>query len=249
LLKTVKHPKDFRLRLNVVNLAALLVLALVATGITFAATSGSSGTLSGCASKKTGALRILTSKHKCGKGESSLSWNAQGPPGATGATGAVGAPGAPGAPGGPAGAKGATGATGATGPAGPLLKTLPPGESEAGVWGDDGTEPSTSAVTVSTTINYPIPLAAGVTPEVRPVAATPNANCPGTTAAPRAAAGFLCVYIGDVAGVTASSVNTYNPETGSSSTDSPYGAQVYFPSNGSANPDFFASGSWAVTAP
>jgi len=50
-------------------------------------------TLYACYKKKTGSARIVTSKTKCKKGESKVSWSSVGPAGKTGATGAAGATG------------------------------------------------------------------------------------------------------------------------------------------------------------
>jgi hypothetical protein len=121
-----------------------------------------------------------------------------GPAGAKGDTGAVG-------PQGPAGSAGKDGSNGAAGPAGPAGPTGPTGSP----WVAGGTLPAGSTETGGfaiqtdfledageglgiTSISFPIPLAAPL-PETKTVFA-PNANCPGTAAAPKAAPGFLCVY-------------------------------------------------------
>lgn len=74
-----------------------------------------------------GEVRVITEKEKCGKNESPLNWNQQGPPGPPGPPGAAGLPGLPGVAGlpglpgvaGPPGAPGAAGAPGGPGPSGP----------------------------------------------------------------------------------------------------------------------------------
>jgi hypothetical protein len=132
-----------RLRRRRVLLVAL-PLVLVA-GVALAAQPGarqaSTGVINACVKKKGGDVRVVGSAGACRRGETRLSWNAQGLAGARGAEGAVGAPGPAGpagaigaagpkgdagAPGavGPAGAAGPKGATGAQGPAGPALPSL-----------------------------------------------------------------------------------------------------------------------------
>lgn len=91
----------FNVRRAIVALSAagaLLVTALAA------APQAEAKTIYACVKKKGGAVRILSAKTKCKKGESNISWNTSGP------AGAIGLP----------GVKGATGATGATGPTGPM---------------------------------------------------------------------------------------------------------------------------------
>jgi hypothetical protein len=75
------------------------------------ALAAAGGTVRACANKKTGALRLAI---RCKKGESAVTWNAQGVPGASGPKGGTGAAGSNGA----AGAKGDTGAAGTNGASG-----------------------------------------------------------------------------------------------------------------------------------
>ena len=94
--------------------ASALAVAMVGSGVAIAA--GSSGKISACASKSTGALRLA--KH-CKPSETKVSWNvkgAQGPQGPQGLPGAAGAPG----PKGDTGAPGTPGAKGEKGDAGPV---------------------------------------------------------------------------------------------------------------------------------
>jgi hypothetical protein len=62
-----------------------------------AASAAGATTIYACVSKKNGAMRIVSAKAKCKRGEHKLSWGASGPAGAPGATGAAGSPGAAGA--------------------------------------------------------------------------------------------------------------------------------------------------------
>ena len=86
-------------------IVALVALMAALSGTSFAIGRTSTGTISACRNAKTGVLMV---KAKCGNGETALSWNAAGTPGATGAAGAQGAAGTTG----PQGAMGATGAPG-----------------------------------------------------------------------------------------------------------------------------------------
>jgi hypothetical protein len=76
-----------------VVLAAVVVLVLAAGGLAVAAVSSSSGQIKACASKKTGALRVIA-KGKCAKSERSVAWQKQGVAGPAGAAGAAGPAGA-----------------------------------------------------------------------------------------------------------------------------------------------------------
>jgi hypothetical protein len=112
-----------------------------------------------------------------------------GPAGTKGDTGAVG-------PQGPAGSAGKDGSNGAPGaPGSPWVAggTLPAGSTETGGFAIQTDFLENAGVGLGiTSISFPIPLA-GALPETKTVFA-PNANCPGTAAAPKAASGFLCVY-------------------------------------------------------
>ena len=86
-----------------------------------------------CADDKTGELAL---RARCGKGETRVTWNKEGPEGPQGAAGPAGEPGPTGAQGpagerGPMGLSGPTGPTGATGPAGPTGPTGPTGATGA----------------------------------------------------------------------------------------------------------------------
>jgi hypothetical protein len=102
-------------------LLTALPLVLVA-GVALAAQPGgvrpSSAVIHACVKKNTGLVRIVGAAAKCRRGESSVTWNAQGARGAAGAPGTAGPQGPAGAAG-TAGSKGAAGAVGPAGPAGP----------------------------------------------------------------------------------------------------------------------------------
>jgi len=99
-----------------------------------AAYATGASTLSACAQKSTGALRLVSAAGDCHPDETFVSWNQQGiqgPPGPQGPQGVPGPQGKTGAtgPAGPAGPTGATGAAGPAGPAGPQGPKVDPGPS------------------------------------------------------------------------------------------------------------------------
>jgi hypothetical protein len=122
-------------------LLVALPLVLVA-GVALAAQPNglrpSNAVIKACVKKKTGQVRVVGSGGACRRGESPLSWNAQGPAGVRGAAGVTGPAGhagplGPFGPKGETGARGATGPAGAAGPQGPAGPTLPSLESLNGV--------------------------------------------------------------------------------------------------------------------
>ena len=104
---------------------ALAVLLLIAAAGALAAAGrehrASSGVIHACRRRGSGALRVVSARARCGRGELALAWNVRGPrgePGVAGPTGSHGPPGASGATG-PAGLRGTSGPVGASGPSGP----------------------------------------------------------------------------------------------------------------------------------
>jgi hypothetical protein len=78
---------------SAVVLAAVVVLVLAVGGLAVAAVSSSPAQIKACASKKTGALRVIA-KGKCTKSEKAVAWQKQGVAGPAGAAGAAGPAGA-----------------------------------------------------------------------------------------------------------------------------------------------------------
>lgn len=142
----------------------------------------------------------------------------RGPKGPRGATGPAGPQGLPG-PAGPQGPAGAAGTAGKEGPQGkpgepgPLLESLPAGETLMGSWGVGGSlgaEEGPGRALVQVSFQFPVSPApvvyyiqvgntfAAKIPQTGAVTfPTPEeleAACPGTAAAPKAAAGNLCIY-------------------------------------------------------
>lgn len=74
----------------------IVVVMVVAAGIAVAQV-GDDGIIYACASEKDGTLRLIDSSEDCGKKETPIFWNAEGPPGPAGADGVDGVDGADGA--------------------------------------------------------------------------------------------------------------------------------------------------------
>jgi hypothetical protein len=113
--------------------------------------------------------------------------------GRPGHTGPQGTPGSPGKD----GIAGKEGQRGATGEPGPLPTTLPSGKTEVGSFAgvDYRHENATISPVALATISYPVPVASSPSIEVVQAGGPSTANCPGTTEAPSAARGWLCVYV------------------------------------------------------
>lgn len=124
------------------RLLAALVIVVMGASVAVAAIPGDGGVITACYKKSGGALRVVdVSTTSCGSGESSLTWNQQGPKGDTGAQGPKGevgpqGPAGPPGPGGADGAAGVDGKDGAPGPQGPKGDTGPAGPQ--GPKGDTG---------------------------------------------------------------------------------------------------------------
>lgn len=91
------------------NAAVLAALVTVGTTVVVVAAVGDDGTIDGCYSQRTGALRLVGDGATCGKGELPIAWSKEGAVGPEGPEGPQGEPGPAGEPGlqgepGPAGA-------------------------------------------------------------------------------------------------------------------------------------------------
>jgi hypothetical protein len=165
--------------------------------------------------------------------------------GADGKEGPVGSQGPAGKEGAP-GKEGPSGKEGAPGSAGPLLPTLPSGKTLKGTFGGSGAVVTESNNAVELSISYPIPIAASPAAEVIPPGGSPTASCPGSAAAPSAAAGHLCLYVDGGHEVNTTLVSSYGDN---GSRDYRFGAVVYaYPTcKAPCRGEFW--GTWAVTAP
>jgi hypothetical protein len=106
--------------------------------------------------------------------------------------GAAGAPGSLGKEG-LAGHEGKEGKEGKTGPEGPLLTALPSGKTLTGAFGAGDSIAKNGAV-VEASFSYAFPVTSEPTVQIVQIGGPSTAQCPGTTDAPSAAAGFLCLY-------------------------------------------------------
>jgi hypothetical protein len=94
-------------------------------------------------------------------------------------------------------------------------------------------------------ISFPVPLASSPTPHVIADGDPSTADCPGSTNAPAAAPGHLCLYEGDSPGTV---FNSFDDGVNNVSGASPFGTAAFF-QNDTMNNAAQAYGSWAVTAP
>ncbi len=127
-----RHPNSpRRLSISRKALAAIgiVVIGVIAGGVTYASIPGPNGVVHGCYQTQggllssllgptRGALRVVEPGEACRSGERAIQWNEKGQPGDRGPQGVQGEPGVPGMPG-PQGSTGATGPQGPAGPAGP----------------------------------------------------------------------------------------------------------------------------------
>lgn len=140
----------------------------------------------------------------------------------------------------------ATNATNATTAATALAPgTLAPGKTETGVYAIDYTAAG-GGQDGSADISFAFPLAAAPNSEFIDLSATSDSNCPGTSANPTAAPGYLCVYAAYEQNVGSSCITTTAGEW-TCGAASQYGAAPYV--TGAAAGRVASVGTWAVTAP
>ena len=87
---------NLRSRISYANVAATVALVFCTAGLALGAIPGRNGTIKGCYAKRSGALRVISDRKRCRRGERTLSWNQRGPVGLTGRTGPSGLRGAQG---------------------------------------------------------------------------------------------------------------------------------------------------------
>lgn len=130
-----------RLRLPVGVVAALAVLFAAGTGgrmVLAGLDDSGGGAIHACQRVADGGIRIVSEDTTCRTGETSLSWNVEGPQGPAGPQGEQGIQGEPG-PAGPPGEQGPQGETGAAGQQGPQGEQGPPGpKGDTGAQGPAG---------------------------------------------------------------------------------------------------------------
>jgi hypothetical protein len=94
----------------------------------------------------------------------------------------------------------------------------------------------------TTLISFGYYLSQPIPAEVIVPGAAATANCPGTTEAPQAAPGHLCLY-GVLGTKVASYIEVYDTETAMNGETGHTGMEIY------AQLGIFSQGTWALTAP
>ncbi len=232
-----------RKRLSYANVTATLALVFAMSGGAMAANS--------YLINSTKQINPKVLKKLTGKPGKNGTAGATGATGATGPTGPAGSPGAAGTKGekgekGETGLQGETGLKGETGEPGPLVATLPSGKTLKGAFGGGSNVPTGVSEAIEASISYPFPLAATPTAQVVQAGGSATAQCPGSSGAPSATPGFLCVYVAGGNGVKATEVRTYGDD---GSGDYKYGGVVWVDPSCTAPCHGEFWGTWAVTAP
>jgi hypothetical protein len=128
----------------------------------------------GCFQKKTGSLRVIFGKQRCGKSEKAISWHQTGPQGLQGNPGAQG----------PHGNAGATG---------PSPGPLPTGKTLRGNYNMGGTAAVAGAL-ANTAISFIFQFVSAPNFNYIAPGGSSTAACPGSAASRSATPGNLCVY-------------------------------------------------------
>jgi hypothetical protein len=118
-----------------------------------------------------------------------------------------------------------------------------PGMTYQGVWRASTAYSSAANQPIATTVSYPR-LASDVPAHYLRAGSGPTAECPGSSSAPRALPGHLCVYESGFANAMNQNINAM-PGRGRAGRD---GAQIGAGTAGGVGPAY-TYGAWAVTAP
>lgn len=213
--------------LRFANVASVLALLFAMGGGAYAfASSSGGGVIHGCVQKRTGSLRVIFGKQKCGKSEKPIIWNRTGPQGLQGPTGSTGA----------RGVQGAQGVQGITGAPGPFPDILPTGKTLRGNYNIGGTAAAANAL-ANTSISFVFQFASAPTFNYIAPGGSSTAACPGSATNPTAAPGNLCVYSQGVANTTGARNNNIDQ----------WGDTLFINSTTTGN--FFDFGIWAATSP
>jgi hypothetical protein len=122
---------------------------------------------------------------------------------------------------------------------------LPSGRTLTGAFANIG-QAAAGGARIGSAISFSIPLASAPIAHFLRVGGPAVAQCPGTAAAPTAAAGHLCIYEGQAVNVSNQSFE--DPVTAATgSTTRAFGIDVVGLSTAAGA--YMSAGSWAVTAP
>ncbi len=200
---------------------ATLALLIALVGATYA----QAATIHACLNKKTGAVRVVSSKAKCKKSEKSLSWNSEGPAGKNGLNGNNGL-------------NGANGSNGTNGQDLTSHTPLPSGQSESGFYGVGSGSSTTGYVAEGISFSQPLATSIAANHVVYNVTGATSIHCPGFG---KADPGYVCMYEAEASAlafyVTRDFVLNGNAAD-------KYGFALFFEVKGAG----YAAGSWTVTA-
>ena len=205
----------------------MLLIALVG------ATHANAATIRACLNKKTGAVRVVSSKAKCKKSEKTLSWNSEGPAGKNGLSGNNGLNGA-------SGSNGTNGTNGTNGQDLTSHTPLPSGQSESGFYAVGSGSSATGYVAEGISFSQPLAAAIVANHVVHNAVGTISAHCLGFGQAER---GYVCLYESEASGLAFYLTRDF-AAINENAADK-YGFALFFEVKAAG----FAAGSWTVTAP
>jgi hypothetical protein len=207
----------------------MLLIALVG------ATHANAATIHACLNKKTGAVRIVSSKAKCKKNEKTLSWNSEGPAGKNGSNGNNGLNGTN-------GTNGTNGAKGSNGTNGQDLTShtpLPSGQSESGFYAVGSGSSTTGYVAQGISFSQPLAAPIAANHVVYNILKATSAHCPGFG---QADPGYVCLYESEASGLAFYVARDFAVNENAADK---YGFALFFEVKAAG----YAAGSWTVTAP
>jgi hypothetical protein len=207
---------------------ATLMLLIALLG----ATHANAATIHACLNKKTGAVRVVSSKAKCKKSEKTLSWNSEGPAGKNGLSGNNGLNGA-------SGSNGTNGTNGTNGQDLTSHTPLPSGQSESGFYGVGSGSSTTGYVAEGISFSQPLAAAIAANHVVYNTTGAISPHCLGFGKAER---GYVCLYEAEASGLSFYVARDFALNTNAADK---YGFALFFEVKAAG----FAAGSWTVTAP
>jgi hypothetical protein len=145
--------------------------------------------------------------------------------------------------------QGVQGVPGIQGVPGPVTTSAPAGSTQLGTFALQGNATAAGQYVAQSSISFPLQLASA--PAVIEIQrfATPTTDCPGSSSAPAAAPGYLCLYFDYAQNIYAAAppYDLYPQDP----TNLDFGASTYgalLGADSAASGEVQAAGSWAVTA-